>query len=190
MTTRDKAFFMRKWEFVECIPAIVNSLSLTPILYSGPKIPFALWDPMDEAQLQDARRMYLAEKPSTDLEELDPNGFIPAKLRWVLCDIPRERGEELFLCTLAIKTDWLDPVSGDLYENRDLLKLHSRIWKELKKNLMFPMWAKNIATGAAARQPALGYSKGAEQWHTSGGKLVQEGVLNVRFEIREPVHVP
>ncbi len=114
-----------------------------------------------------------------------PANFGAVGLGWVQVDVPRVVSDTLLLCQIAAKSDWWNRAQSATQENRSSLRFFDKVWRVLKPRLVFPIWATNIRTGASSAYNAIGYSEGAREWYLDGGELGQDGVANIKYEIRQ-----
>jgi len=105
-------------------------------------------------------------------------------LGWIQLDVPRMKGSCLFASQVATKSDWFDTEKHMVMNNPATLRLFDRFWSQWKKNLMFPVWAKDRTSGAEAPYQYIGYSRAAAEWFEQGRQLCQEGVANIEYIIR------
>lgn len=188
MGTKTFQFFCRRDELLEILSQIVNSLSLKTILYSGGRQPrLCSVEQLDQravARFQ-TDRVYLSAG-AEDIGTICPDEFSPARLGWVQVDLPREVDDQLLLAQVATKTDWYNPETDAIAENKEVVALHKKITSLLKKHVTFPVWAYNVKHPEPHVYHDIGFSRSAREFANEGGELVQEGVDNVRFTIEKP----
>jgi hypothetical protein len=182
MAQRGNDVFITFAEFSDWVRDLTQRFSLVVLLDRGPSKPLDTWDGEDN-ELSLSARIFLAtdavEVGSVTTKELNP-----AERGWVVMSVPRTVGSKLLVCQLGARSDWWDPVQSTVRENPAAIRLYDKVWKRLKTRLTFPVWGKNVITGAASPYRSMGYSQGAKEWTRSGGILAQEGVANIEYEIR------
>ena len=167
---------------------IANALNLSVFLYRGG--PNAMLKQADcgnilqQLQAFTTSRIYLAE-PGLVVSEINPKDLEPARLGLLQVILPRESGQILFMSELAVKTDWVNSVTGERCENTRLLSLFKRVKAELVKGMKEPVVGENIVTGNSSVYSTIKYTKAAKAFVDDGGELMQEGVNNVRFRPAE-----
>lgn len=183
MATKTKAMFVTPQEFLDWIRDIQTRIPGCAVFCHRQNRPMTAWQEGDEEMLP-ASRLYVIEcepsHPDSTVESLNTEG-----IGWVQIDVPRVLDDTLRLCQVGAKSDWWNRAQGVSEENRSSLRLFDKVWRVLRARLMFPVWATNIRTGASSEYKGIGYSEGAAKWQLEGGNLVQEGVANIRYEIRE-----
>jgi len=182
MATKTKAMFVTPQEFLDWIRDIQARIPGCAVFCCRHDCPMAAWQEADE-EVSAASRLYVLERepshPDPTVESLNREG-----IGWVQIDVPRIQNDTLRLCQVGTKSDWWNRTRGVSEENRSSPRLFDKVWRILRAHLMFPVWATNVRTGASAEYKAIGYSEGAAAWHLKGGNLSQEGVANIRYEIR------
>jgi hypothetical protein len=125
-------------------------------------------------------RLYIAES-SFNSTSINLTDLEPGKLGLLQVDLPREESGVLMMGQLAVKTDWFDRATQSLSDNPKLLPFFRRVSSALKKQLMTPVVGENILTGKTSIYRNIWYSQLAKDFVAKGGRLMQEGVKNVRF---------
>jgi hypothetical protein len=182
MATKSKSIFVTLPEFGEWIRNLQDDLSGSVVLYHGSDRPVTIWQGGDEEVLSVSRLYFVENAPVHD--QLTIERLNKGEVGWVQIDVPRVVDEALLLCQIAARSDWWDKQQSVTRENRSTLHLYDKVWRAIKPRLDFPVWATNICTGASSAYRTIGYSKGARDWHLKGGKLAQDGVANIKYEIR------
>jgi hypothetical protein len=180
MTSKSKYAFVMPDEFAGIVDDCRISLGLILVVENESGVR-ELWDGTRESLLR-ASRIFLADKATTSASGLsDP--FNPARLGWVLVEVPRLEESRLFCIQIGARGDWFDKDAGVARDNKAALRRFDRVWKAVATRLRFPIRAKNVVTGAAASYSSFGFSAGAAEWWTRGGQLRQRGVENLDFMI-------
>jgi hypothetical protein len=188
MTTRSAKFFMRPDEFSTLIDEVTRDLHLSVVSWRerAHVLEFARapdWAVMSDGRVAD--RLFLASS-QPDLAAIDSSDLRPGENGWVDCDVPRVEGNILFISQAAAKTDWFDAREARVRESNESVTLFQKFKPYLRRRLNYPVFAYNLRGGQAVMYRDIGYSEGAARWVEEGGELGQEGVLNVRFLLREP----
>jgi hypothetical protein len=182
--TRNLQFFMRPAEFSALAWDLAERLQLDLILWHRRPVPsFHVLRPGENLcdSRTSARQQMFISKKGFDPELADPNHPYPARLGWVMCDLPQEVRNQLLLCQLGAKSHYLEPSTGETCENDESIRLFKQLASRIRKNLRYPVWARNIRTGGTAEYRSIGFSPGTEDWVRDGGELSQLDVDNVRF---------
>jgi hypothetical protein len=108
---------------------------------------------------------------------VDLDSVVGSGVGWFLVDLPWISGEQLLLGSLSTKDQTYGKEGGG-----QGVRMFARASRSLKKLLSFPMIALSLTTGRH-HECQIGFSRGAKDWFAAGGKLRQEGVLNVAFEL-------
>jgi hypothetical protein len=183
MTTRARDMFVTFDEFGEWMIDLTNKLSLDIILDSESHNATKRWHE-DLGELTNCSQVFLAAHiPKTQVtEDAEINA---AKHGWVVASVPRTTNNQLLISRIGARSDWWNSSTGTIVDNNQSIFLFDRIWKLLKSHLMYPVWARNINSGPARPYRDLGYTSGAKQWASAGGRLAQEGVANIVYEIHD-----
>lgn len=128
----------------------------------------------------DASRIYLAEN-GLAADTIDPENIELARLGLIQVILPQSSDKILLMSEVAIRTDWTDATTGEVFENQKLLSLFNRVKKELSRYMIGPVVGKNIVTGGEAVYPNIKYTTAVKAFVAQGGGLMQGGVDNVRF---------
>lgn len=183
MVTKNFQFFARRSEALGFLKELAQRHELWVILPSAGEhrvLDAAQFADIQSDAIDNVDRMFIAkEKPAR--KQLLATEVMPAMSGWMMFRFPIEAGTHLMLGDFSVKSDWFDKETGTNHENRNLPKLYSKLRADLGKRLNSPVWAINIKSGAAAKYPGIGCSRGASQWEAQGNELRQEGVNNVRF---------
>jgi len=184
VASRSKLAFILPDELCDLLTELRASLGLSIVLQHK-REPHELWDGRRDRVLT-ATRVFLAEATTVNAGALaDPDS--PARLGWVMVDVPRVDGGQLFSIQAATRGDWFEKTTGAVHENKDALKRFDKVWKDgFASRLGFPMVARNVISGAEAAYSSIGYSAGAAEWWRGGGRLRQRGVDNLEFIIPQP----
>ena len=184
MATKRVQFFSTLDELLVMLCRVVKALNLSVFLYRGGSsaaIQQADCESMaQQIQAFGASRLYLAAAESV-MSEINPKNLEPGRLGLIQVILPRESGRVLFMSEVAVKTDWTDRVTGERFENRQLLSLFKGVKKEILKDMMEPVLGVNIVTGASSIDSTVKYTNTARAFFEGGGELMQEGVSNIRF---------
>jgi hypothetical protein len=183
MAQRGNDIFLTFAEFSGWVRDLAEQLSLEVLLDRGPSKPIVKWSGEDN-ELAASFRIFLATN-AVEVDGIKAQGPNPAEFGWVTISVPRIAARTLLVCQLGARSDWWDSLQSKIRENPAAIRLYDRIWRRLKTRLRFPVWAKNVSTGVASPYASVGYSKGAKDWIRFGGKLAQEGVANIEYEIRD-----
>ena len=183
MATKRKSIFVTLPEFVVWMRDLQARIAGSAILCDSVSHPIAAWQGSDD-EMFSTNRLYLVERmpirAQPTVESLNEE-----VLGWVQVDVPRVVSDTLLLCQIAVKSDWWNRAQSATQENRSSLRFFDKVWRVLKPRLVFPIWATNIRTGASSAYNAIGYSEGAREWYLDGGELGQDGVANIKYEIRQ-----
>jgi len=123
----------------------------------------------------------LAGLKPVDPDLIDAFDLRPGEMGWIRLEVPRTKGSDLLLSSIAAKSDWSDNTLGIARENPECLELFARFWPRLRKHLPHPVMVVE-ASGAASRS-GIRASDGAKTWAERGGGLKQEGVANIHFRL-------
>ena len=180
MGSRSKQALILPDEFADVLREVRASLGWHVLLRDGEKARDVSVETLDD--VLGATRIFLADPRTINVLAFDDDS-VPARLGWVLLDVPRSSGDELFVVQIGVRDDWLDKATGTVMRNKDAFKRLDKVWKLMAHRLRFPTVAKNIVTGAEAAYSSIGYTPGAAEWALRGGRLRQEGVANIEFII-------
>jgi len=183
MAQRGNRVFITFEEFAEWAQKTATELSLVVLLDAYRKrLPFERWNG-DIAKLAGADEVYFS-MTAVELGVLYHNDVNPAERGWVYIDVPRVKDGALLLVELAARSDWWE--DGMVKENPESIPLHGKLSRRLKKLVKYPTWFRGVRPPTDATLCRdVGYTEGAKAWYRNGGELMQDGVLNVRFEIRD-----
>ena len=188
MSTGTLQFFSGPDECLDILSEIVQSLGLHVILFRFDTSAFLyLGQAIDRTAVTEfgAERLYLTDQ-KPDMASLDQKNYVPGQLGWVDVDLPREVEGTLLLGVLGVKSDWYDPITKEIYDNRDVFNLYKKIRSKFKRKLNSPVWAYNIKSLKSSAYRDMGYTEFARGYVERGGELMQEGVQNIRFTLEEP----
>ncbi|MCX4240022.1 hypothetical protein [Paraliomyxa miuraensis] len=183
MATKTKAMFVTQQEFVEWVRDTQARIPGCVVFCHGVGLPIAVWQGADE-EISAASRLYIAERDPSRTEPTIES-LNEERIGWVQIDVPRVVDDTLRLCQVGVKSDWWNKARAVSEENRSSLRFFDKVWRVLRAHLAFPVWATNVRTGASSQYKAIGYSEGAARWYLQGGSLGQEGVVNIKYEIRQ-----
>lgn len=178
VASRAKQIFVLPDEFFELLTDLAKSMNLLVVLQQGPSLREA-WNGNRDA-LTGISRVFLADPHTVDDESLADESA-PARLGWVMAEVPIVEGDKLFGIQVGARGDWFDKPAGVVHQNKEALKRFDRIWKKLARQFKFPMRARNVVTGAESTYASVGYSVGVAGWLRSGRRLRQRGVENIEF---------
>jgi hypothetical protein len=178
MGSSARQVFMLPNEFLEMLGELKVSLALHVVLQRG-NDSTEVWNKDRDAALT-ADLIYLAPEASVDSSCLE-EPFNPARLEWVMTNVPRIKQDQLFMVQVGACGDWYDESTDTVYKTPEALRRLSKIWKIWRRHLRFSMLVRNIVTGAEALYRDIGYSAGAAEWRGRGGLLRQEGVQDLEF---------
>lgn len=181
MASRSKYAFIMPIEFLDLLDELRVSTRLQVVLHRGRLLPRELWNGDRDAVLK-ATRVFLGGEEAIDAEALADDAS-PARLGWVMVDVPIVDGAQLFASQIAARSDWFDKGAGQIRENKEALKRFDKVWKVLAPRLRFPVRARHVLSGAESSYSNIGYSAGAADWFRDGGRLRQQGVANIEFLI-------
>ena len=170
--------FMLPDEFLDVLRELKASLALQVVLERG-NYSREVWNGDRDSALT-ADCVYLAPEASVDSSSLG-EPFNPARLEWVMTNVPRIKQDQLFIIQVGARGDWYDEATNTVYKTPGALRRLSKIWKIWRRHLRFPMLARYIVTGSERLYRDIGYSAGAAEWWNRGGLLRQQGVQNVEF---------
>jgi hypothetical protein len=165
-------------EFLHLLNELQTALGMHVVLQRGRGLREE-WDG-DRRGVFAATRIFLADAGVVDAEVL-ADETSPARLGWVVSDVPRIVDDRLFAIQIAARSDWFDKAAGAVHENKEALKRFDKVWKLTATRLRFPVVARNVVSGAEASYPSIGYTEGAAAWSRRGGKLRQQGVENIEL---------
>lgn len=120
-----------------------------------------------------------------DLEDRFCGTRQPAMWGWLTAEVPRTQGATLYLGSIGGRSDWIDPVSSEIRENKDVLHIFRQVAAFLKQQLSHPAYLIDLHTGQKEPCKGVWYSEGAKAWLRDGGELRQEGVQFTKFTIHE-----
>ena len=183
MATKTKAMFVTPQEFLDWIRDIQTRIPGCAMFCYRHDCSMAVWRGTDEEILAASRLYFLEREPTcgeVTIESLNRDG-----IGWVQIDVPRVLDDTLRLCQVGAKSNWWNKTKSVSEENRSSLRFFDKLWRVLRAHLTFPVWATNVRTGASAEYKTIGYSEGAANWYLEGGSLRQEGVANIKYQIRQ-----
>jgi len=186
MAQRGNMVFITFEEFADWVKATVKELSLVALLEPlRIHAPLERWDGAVE-DLAGAYRVYFTMLP-VESGEIASKGLNPAERGCVYIDVPSVKDGALLLVELAARSDWWDEEDKTIKENPVSIQLHGQLSRRLKKLVKRPVWVRNITMPdhPPRLDKSVGYTEGAKVWFRNGGELMQRGVLNIRFEIRD-----
>lgn len=177
MATREMRFFAIPQEFIDMLNEIILSLNLNAIFairMTGSKTKI-LGIPLDLNTLKelDAFDIFLTDKKIEDGILVDD--INRAKEGWVQVVLPKEHQGKLFKGDIAIRTDWYDEQTKNIYDNKENLKLFDKIARRLKKHFKYPLIGYDIRSGASCIYQ-IGYTEAVKRFLKEGGEL--SGGLN------------
>lgn len=105
-----------------------------------------------------------------------------AKLGLIQITLPVISKNTMTISSIAVKTDWHDGLVK--HENKDLVALFKKLKAFVSKKTFPNVWVKSIVTGTERLYSDIRYSEQAKVFYDSGGQLMQNGVKNLRFNIR------
>lgn len=180
LATKSKQAFLLPDEFVDLVDEVKAAMKLEVVLQPRHE-PRKIWDG-DRGDALMASRIFLADAPADDERVLTDDNS-PARLGWIVLDVPEIDGDKLFAVQFAARSDWFDQESGIVRDSKGGLRRFDKVWRVIVSRLFFPVTARNVITKAEASYPSIGYSAGAADWVARGGKLRQRGVENIEFSI-------
>jgi hypothetical protein len=183
MATSTIQFFSTLEEWVTIVQSVVADLHLSVFLYSNVAnnaIKQSSGITVQEINDFGASCLFLAQ-PNVDISQIDPKHIQAGQLGLIDIRSPYIDGQTLFIGSIAVKTDWFDRPTNQVLVNDRLMPLFRKIKPYIVKNMMPPVLAVNIVTGASAEYAAIKYTKGTKAFNENGGELMQLGVKNLRF---------
>jgi hypothetical protein len=188
VATRNLQFFSGREELLQILSRIVEALSLVVLARDESGVDWVARVEgsagLQEFARSPVNRIYLADSGSM-VAATTAGPLSPARQGLLLVDLPRIKDGIMLAGQVAVKTDWIDESTGKVRTSADLLKFFNTVASKLRKELRTPMVAENIKTGKSASYSDIGYTESARSFVESGGELMQEGVLNIRFRIPE-----
>ena len=180
MSTMNFQFFALPQESSQLLEALAAADDLWFVVSDNDRCRQIRLEEMAGGLIDSFERIFIATaRPNND--QLEADEVVPAKFGWLLFDVPKQFGKQLFLADFAVKSDWYDEVSKNVVVNKQLARVYRRLRAKLRGSLGSPVWARNIRTGRASPYSDMGISPGAKQWEKEGGELRQCGVENIRF---------
>ena len=188
MATKNFQFFVRPAEVTGLLNDLVAKYGLWLIFYAGGQKPKLVVPGSAKASVgmmeRGFERVYLSSNEPM-ISGIDANDFAPARLGWLEFNLPKEDGMTLYLAELAVKSDWFDSDANEIKRDQQLERLYGKIRNALRKELVSPLWAKNIKSQGVSCYKDMAYSKAVADWEKQGHELRQQGVNNVKFSTDE-----
>ncbi|HEY4243551.1 MAG TPA: hypothetical protein VGM88_27250 [Kofleriaceae bacterium] len=129
------------------------------------------WDGSREDLLRSSR-IFFAEEAPIDAAALADQAS-PARLGWVMMEIPAIEEQRLFCIQIGARGDCYDRDSDVVRDNKPALTRFAKVWKIIASQLRYPIRARNVVSGAEESYSWFGYSAGARDWAANGGQLRQ-----------------
>lgn len=111
--------------------------------------------------------------------------IVPGRMGLVICDLPIEEKQTLYLAVVASRSDWRG-ADGLRHDNPACHRLFAALRKAIARSIRAGVWTRSTSTDAGGPDREIYTSAGARAWVHAGGQLRQPGVANIEFLLDPP----